>query len=145
MALTALEPGVWVGGWTWPLPSGATSARQARALVRDTLTSLALPSETVLDAELMVSELATNAHQHASAYQPHELWLGPAEEQQVFCAIFDGLRMNTLTGRATVENCDFGRGLGIVAELSQGRWGMYHTCSRQGPSVQGKAVWFAVR
>jgi hypothetical protein len=144
MAMTALEPGVWVGGWTWPLPSDATGAREARALVRDTLTSLALPSETVLDAELMVSELATNAHQHAGEHQPHELWLGVAD-RQVFCAIFDSLRMNTLSGRATLENCDFGRGLGIVGELSHGCWGMYPTWSRQEPSVHGKAVWFAVR
>ncbi|MFC7729567.1 hypothetical protein [Actinomadura keratinilytica] len=40
---------------------------------------------------------------------------------------------------------DCGRGLSIVAQMSQGRWGLVHTLSRLGPPVPGKAVWFAVR
>jgi hypothetical protein len=142
MALTALDPKSWVGGWTWPLPGDATCARHARGLVAETLASLAVPIDTVRDVELMVSELATNALQHAIGHQPYELWLSPVEDCEVVCAIFDTLRMDTLAGGASLENCDFGRGLGIVAALSNGRWGMYPTWSRRHPHVAGKAVWF---
>jgi hypothetical protein len=142
MALTALDPKSWVGGWTWSLPGDATCPRRARALVVHTLTPLAVPTETVRDVELMVSELATNAHQHADGHQPFELWLAPTDGRELVCAVFDTLRMPALPGEAGLENCDFGRGLAIVAELSNGRWGMYSTWSRRHPRVAGKAVWF---
>jgi hypothetical protein len=142
MALTAPHPESWVGNWTWPLPGDASCARRARTLVVDTLASLTVPIDTVRDAELMVSELATNALQHADGHQPYELWLGSTESGELICAIFDTLRMRTLTEAAAVEDCDFGRGLGIVAALSNGRWGMYPTWSRSEPHVAGKAVWF---
>jgi hypothetical protein len=143
MALTALDPKSWVRGWTWLLPGDATCARQARALVVDTLAPLAVPRETVRDIELMASELATNALQHAAEHQPYELWLAFADKGEVVCAIFDALRLPSLSGSARLEDCDFGRGLGIVADLSGGRWGMYPTRSRRHPEVTGKAVWFA--
>ncbi len=142
MALTALHQEPWAGGWTWPLPGDATCARRARSLVVDTLTQLAVPAETIGDAELMVSELATNAHQHADGHMPYELWLSVVDERELFCAIFDALQIRTLAGTTTLEKCDFGRGLGIVAELSRGRWGMCRAWSRRVPHVAGKAVWF---
>src|SRR5262245_1737399 len=144
MALTALhpEPWPWAGGWIWPLPGDATCARRARVLVVDTLTTLAVPAETIGDAELMVSELATNAHQHADGHMPYELWLNVVDDRELFCAIFDTLQVCTLAAVTTLEKCDFGRGLGIVAELSRGRWGMCRTRSRRAPHVAGKAVWF---
>jgi hypothetical protein len=143
MALPALDPKSWVRGWTWSLPGDPTCARHARTLVSDTLTPLAVPRETVRDIELMVSELATNALRHAAGHQPFELWLALSADREVVCAIFDTLRVASLTGPARLENCDFGRGLAIVAELSGGRWGMYPTRSRRHPEVIGKAVWFA--
>ena len=142
MALTALHPEAWAGGWTWPLPGDATCAHRARALVVDTLTTLAVPAETVGDAELMVSELATNALQHAVGHVPYELWLSVVDERELYCAIFDTLRMRRLQRTTSLEKCDFGRGLGIVAELSRGRWGMCRAWSQRLPNVAGKVVWF---
>ncbi|HEU5157821.1 MAG TPA: ATP-binding protein [Streptosporangiaceae bacterium] len=142
MALTALHPQPWAGGRSWPLPGDATCARRARALVVDTLAALDVPAETIADAELMVSELATNAHQHADGHVPFELWLSIVDGRELYCAIFDTLRMRKLAGPVSAEKCDFGRGLGIVAELSGGHWGMARAWSQRLPRVAGKAVWF---
>jgi hypothetical protein len=143
MALTALDTKSWVRGWTWSLPDDATCARRARMLITATLTPLVVCTETVRDIALMASELATNALQHAPGYQPYELWLALADDREAICAIFDTLRVPALTGAPDLADCDFGRGLAIVAELSDGRWGMYPTWSRQHPEMAGKAVWFA--
>jgi hypothetical protein len=142
MALTALHQELWGGGWSWPLPGDATCARRARALVVDTLATLAVPEETIDDAELMVSELAANAHQHAGGHVPFELWLTVIDRKELYCAIFDTLRVRALPGPMSANSCDFGRGLGIVAELSRGHWGMSRAWSQRLPRVAGKAVWF---
>ncbi|TDC62931.1 ATP-binding protein [Actinomadura sp. GC306] len=135
-------------GWVWALPGGPGCASHARAVLRDALASLGVPRDVIADAQLMVSELATNAHQHAGEYGPHELWLyvagGPADEAgEVRCAVFDTHADAALPGYSWTSG-DCGRGLSIVRELSGERWGMRRTVSRLGPPVRGKAVWFAV-
>lgn len=62
-------------GWVWALPGGSGCAGHARRVLRDALASLGVPRDAIADAQLMVSELATNAHQHAGEHGPHELWL----------------------------------------------------------------------
>ncbi|MGH8966099.1 MAG: hypothetical protein ACRDXB_12335, partial [Actinomycetes bacterium] len=62
---------------------------------------------------------------------------------EVRCAVFDAFPDAALPGYSWTSG-DCGRGLSIVRELSGGRWGMRRTRSRLGPSVRGKAVWFAV-
>jgi hypothetical protein len=143
-------------GWTWALPVGPMSARQARRQVAETLGALDVPPEMVGDAEIMVSELATNAFRHAAGHGPHELWIftpgqphgdvaGP-DAREIVCAVFDALPEPRL--RADTAFCgDFGRGLSIVQELSGGRWGVQPARSRlhlgvRGYGVRGKAVWF---
>ncbi|RFS83285.1 ATP-binding protein [Actinomadura spongiicola] len=165
-------------GWVWALPGGAGCAGHARRVLREALTKLGAPPGAIADAQIMVSELATNAHQHAGDHGPHELWLyiGGAEtaegtatckgtEQEaggdvgdvgggeavggegvgveVRCAVFDTFADAPLPGYSWTSG-DCGRGLSIVRELSGGRWGTRRTRSRLGPSVRGKAVWFAV-
>ncbi|MFI0370530.1 ATP-binding protein [Actinomadura sp. 1N219] len=164
-------------GWVWALPGGAGCAGHARRVLRDALASLGVPRDAIADAQLMVSELATNAHQHAGEHGPHELWLylgenetgedaadtaaegdggddsadgdgegaagGDAVSGEVRCAVFDAFPDAALPGYSWTSG-DCGRGLSIVRELSGGRWGMRRTRSRLGPSVRGKAVWFAV-
>ncbi|GAB3682596.1 hypothetical protein GCM10027589_52420 [Actinocorallia lasiicapitis] len=126
--------------WTWVLPADATSARAARQLLRGALTELGVPDEAVADAALMASELATNAHQHASEARPHELWLYRVDEFDLCCAVFDGKPARE--EELDVDRGDFGRGLSIVAELSKGRWGTSTARARIDPRVRGKAVWF---
>ncbi|TDB76122.1 ATP-binding protein [Actinomadura sp. KC216] len=151
-------------GWVWALPGGAGCAGHARRVLGDALASLDVPRDAIADAQLMVSELATNAHQHAGEHGPHELWLYLGEIEtgdddpdgeggegapmdgaggEVRCAVFDAFPDAALPGYSWTSG-DCGRGLSIVRELSGGRWGMRRTRSRLGPSVRGKAVWFAV-
>ncbi|WP_222721357.1 ATP-binding protein [Actinomadura sp. HBU206391] len=139
-------------GWTWSLPLGAMCARRARSVLRETLMALDVPPQTIGDAELMVSELATNAYRHAGHHGPHELWLFPRNGLdraaadpgacEIVCAVFDALPDLGLL--ADNSFCgDFGRGLSIVAEISHGRWGAQPARSRLHHEVPGKAVWFA--
>ncbi|MFD0687746.1 ATP-binding protein [Actinomadura fibrosa] len=132
-------------GWVWALPGGPGCAGHARRVIADALASLDVPRDVVGDAKLMVSELATNAHQHAGDHGPHELWLyfGEGGAGEVRCAVFDALADAALPGYSWTSG-DCGRGLSIVRELSEGRWGMVRALSRLGPPVRGKAVWFAV-
>ncbi|GAA3229761.1 ATP-binding protein [Actinocorallia longicatena] len=99
-----------------------------------------MPGDTASDAALMASELATNAHQHAPAHPPHELWLYFVDEYEFCCAVFDG--MAARDQELDVDRGDYGRGLSIVAELSKGRWGTSPARARMDPRVRGKAVWF---
>ncbi|WP_460304765.1 ATP-binding protein [Actinocorallia aurea] len=127
--------------WAWTLPTDATCARAARRLVRQTLAELGVGDEAVDDAGLMVSELATNAHQHAADHAPHELWISCLDEFEFSCAVFDALPTRDLP--LEVGRADFGRGLSIVAELSKGRWGTEAARARLDPRVAGKAIWFS--
>jgi hypothetical protein len=125
----------------WGLPSDAFCAKQARALVDDLLTGLGASRDTVRDAKLMVSELATNAYQHAAGFIPHELWLDVSDTEAII-AIFDAMPLDENIGDVTFSG-DHGRGLLIVADLSGGRWGLEQPApSRLHEGVQGKAVWF---
>jgi hypothetical protein len=127
----------------WALPPDATCARAARDLVDAALTMLVVPREIVCDAKLMISELATNAYQHAGGHAPHELWCDRRADE-VVCAVFDALPMDELAGDLAFSG-DFGRGLSIVADLSAGSWGLEIACSRLGLNTPGKSVWFACR
>ncbi|WP_245667692.1 ATP-binding protein [Actinomadura macra] len=135
-------------GRVWALPGGPGCAGYARRALADALTPLRVPRDVVADAQLMVSELATNAHQHAGDHGPHELWFDPGEPgddgaAEARCAVFDAFVDAGLPGYSWTSG-DCGRGLSIVRELSGGRWGMLRTRSRTGSPVHGKAVWFAV-
>ena len=133
-------------GWVWALPGGPGCAGHARRVLREALVSLHAPPDVVADAQLMVSELATNAHQHAGGHGPHELWLYRGEgrvREEIRCAIFDAFADAALPGYSWTSG-DCGRGLSIVRELSGGRWGLRRTLSRLGPPIRGKAVWFAL-
>lgn len=149
-ALTDIRTG---GCSAWQLPPDATCAQVARSLVRDTLTGLALPDDLVYTAITLVSELATNAFQHAPPHRQApaglpELWLyhrwHPAP--QLVITVFDTHRhWNRRPGPQAVMS-DSGRGLEIVAALSAA-WGVRPSRPRhQGPyEIRGKAVWAAIR
>ena len=125
----------------WPLPADASCAKRARCLVEELFTAAGSPIERVRDAKLMVSELATNAYQHASGSVTHELWFD-LEPGEAVIAIFDAVPMEGLPCDVTFSG-DHGRGLLIVAEMSDGRWGLEPASSRLDPVIPGKAVWFA--
>ncbi|QXJ21056.1 ATP-binding protein [Actinomadura graeca] len=132
-------------GRVWPLPGGPGCAGYARRALAEALTALRASRDVIADAQLMVSELATNAHQHACDHSPHELWFDPCDDGagEARCAVFDAFADAGLPGYSWTSG-DCGRGLSIVRELSGGRWGMLRARSRTGAPVHGKAVWFAV-
>lgn len=146
-------PGESPPGWTWQLPGGPACARWVRAVLAGALAGLGVARDPAMDAQLMVSELATNAYQHAGDHGPHELWLylagsatGPGRAglvPELRCGIFDRLAVAGLPGYSWTSG-DYGRGLNIVAELSGGRWGRCREHARHGGDGPGKVVWFAV-
>ncbi|WP_433335205.1 ATP-binding protein [Spirillospora sp. CA-294931] len=135
-------------GRVWVLPAGPSCASRARGLLGEALREMGVPRDLVGDAQLMISELATNAYQHAAEHGPHELWLylddpeeGPVELR---CAVFDRDADADLPGYSWTSG-DCGRGLSIVRELSEGHWGLARTHSRTSLPTRGKAVWFVLQ
>jgi hypothetical protein len=149
----------------WLLPADETCAGIARGLLRNAVVHLGLTDDVLDDAILMASELAANTlHARAAVWTggspdggaplsgSPELWLylrGLGMRRELVCKVFDCYR-GWLQGTSAVKSassveCDGGRGLQIVHELSGGRWGHHPTRARIGGwSVRGKAVWFAV-
>jgi len=107
----------------------ALSARYARRFVRTSLIDHDLP-DLVDDIELVVSELATNAMQHA-----HTAFIVTLEatDHVVLVVVQDG--SSTSPSHARAQSFDTtGRGIAIVNSLSRS-WGVSPAA---GP---GKAVW----
>jgi hypothetical protein len=148
----------------WPLPGDATCAGLARRTFRRAAAALGLDPEVTDDGVTMVSELAANTL-HAQREQrqqpgrgqraaPPELWLylrGTGPRRELVCKVFDAFRgwvRGNVPGRGPhrpAPDATSGRGLEVVHELSEGRWGYHPTRARlAGWGVGGKAVWFSV-
>lgn len=111
----------------WVLPSDATSARRARALVEQPLERWNL-AHLLPTTQLLVSELVTNAIRHADG--PRTLRL--IQEGGLVCEVHD--RSAALPRLRHAERDDErGRGLQIVSQLSH-RWGARRIAA-------GKVVW----
>jgi hypothetical protein len=151
------------GCQAWPLPLDATCASMARRLFRESVADLGLSGDVVHDGVTMVSELAANtlhaqgnvefdgSRQRPITGQP-ELWSyvrSCPTGYELVCKIFDSQRgwkagAPPNPAQVTLESVN-GRGLKVVSELSDGRWGHHLTRARLGRwKVQGKAVWFAI-
>jgi hypothetical protein len=147
----------------WPLPLDGTCAGVARRLFRETVADMGLPADVVHDGVTMVSELAANtlhaqgnvefdgSRQRPITGSP-ELWSYVrrcATGYELVCKIFDSQRgwkagAPPDPARVSLDSIN-GRGLRVVSELSDGRWGHHATRARLGRwKVQGKAVWFAL-
>lgn len=105
--------------------------RGARALVRGRLSSLGLDDVT-FDAELVVSELVSNAVLHGGGCTDVEVRLA---DHIARIEVGDRSSALPVVGWASEESMT-GRGLRLVARLAQA-WGVEH---RQG----GKVVWAEV-
>lgn len=143
----------------WQLPADETCAQAARRVILQSMNFMKFPEEDIEDSVTMVSELATNAFRHATDFgirgsSPHvglpELWLyrrGQGAESQLVCKVFDPSRRWSPdeAEEDEVGLRDGGRGLDVVAALSQGCWGVHLTRSQLGQwPVPGKATWFAI-
>ncbi|AXK31381.1 GAF domain-containing protein [Streptomyces armeniacus] len=114
----------------WTLDAQPGEVRTARAEVRARLTAWALPHEAVETAELLVSELVTNAVRHAGG---DRVGLRLVRTAALQCEVTD--EDHTLPVlRDTAGEDSPGRGLRVVARLAH-EWGASRTAG-------GKTVWF---
>ncbi|MFB7652234.1 MULTISPECIES: ATP-binding protein [unclassified Streptomyces] len=119
----------------WRLRRHARSVGRARALFREQAASWELPQDVTDTAELLLSELMTNAYRHARVPAGREIWAR--------CVLTDDrLRITVTDADATLPvpatACPddvSGRGLALVAELSED-WG-----ARGRDCGIGKEVW----
>jgi serine phosphatase RsbU (regulator of sigma subunit)/anti-sigma regulatory factor (Ser/Thr protein kinase) len=113
---------------TWMLEGGPTAAHEARELVREQMTTWELPEDLIFSAELLVSELVTNAVRYGDG--PVELRL--LRDHTLVCEVEDTAPAMPRKRRANAED-EGGRGLQVVAEVAE-RWGSRRT-------ADGKVVW----
>ena len=112
---------------TWKLAAELTSARRARMLVRRRLKRWGL-AELIPTAELLASELVTNAVRYAQG----SIALRLVREEGLVCEVLDDSAALPRLRHASDDD-ERGRGLQVVSQLSE-RWGARRTLS-------GKAVW----
>ncbi len=118
---------MWTG--TYSLPNSTRSPALARLLVRQAL--MDCPPGVSDSAELLVSELVTNAIRHAET----ELVLRIALAPRMRIAVEDTSADPVHVRLATLDG-DQGRGLAIVEALAS-TWGWASTAT-------GKQVWFEI-
>jgi anti-sigma regulatory factor (Ser/Thr protein kinase) len=115
-----------------PLP---TSAAFARSHTRDVLAEWRLPVDLIRDAEMLVSELSTNALRATWSLQeamPIALWL-LANQQRLTIEVWD-CHAGDPARRPAPADAEDGRGL-VIIEAYSNRWGVRRATSRV------KAVW----
>jgi anti-sigma regulatory factor (Ser/Thr protein kinase) len=126
------------------LPALVSSVAGSRLFVRQTCKSWQMRQEQIDDAQLLASELVSNAILASGATEPRSTWSLPYADSQLI-----GLRLLALDGSLVIEVWDssprspkliertdlleHGRGLQLVDALSI-RWGHY-------PRIGGKVVW----
>jgi serine phosphatase RsbU (regulator of sigma subunit)/anti-sigma regulatory factor (Ser/Thr protein kinase)/PAS domain-containing protein len=113
---------------SWGLAFEPETAGRARALTSERLAEWRLEDLT-FSAELIVSELVTNAIRHGRG--PVSLRL-IRTENRLICAVSDGSSTSPHMRRAKVVE-EGGRGLFLVAQFAA-RWGTRHT-------TDGKIIW----
>jgi len=112
---------------TWDLPADPAVVARARKLVTARLDAWNVQEESFV-AELVVSELVTNAIRHAEP--PIELRL--LQGRRLICEVSDASSTAPHLRRARTYD-EGGRGLLLVGRLSRG-WGTRH-------SSTGKTIW----
>ncbi|MEU9019377.1 ATP-binding protein [Actinomadura sp. NPDC048394] len=132
------------GACAFRLPRDPSAASRARSLIAATMRELGFTVDPIDDAKLAVSELATNAHTHASSAARPELWIwarthpGP----ELVVSVFDAHRdIWPVVGDADLLD-EHGKGLSIVAALAA-HTGSHLTRSRLTTTI-GKCVWFTL-
>lgn len=113
---------------TWLLDHDPTAAATARAHTRRTLADWNVNEDTAYAAELIVSELVTNAIRYGAP--PLQLRL--IKNRTLTCEVHDDSATSPRLRHARTVD-EGGRGLFIVAQLAQ-RWGTRYT-------TEGKTVW----
>ncbi|WP_103957206.1 ATP-binding protein [Nonomuraea solani] len=126
--------------FVWPLREDARTVGHARTIIRTELSALSLSAELVDDAVLMVSELITNALMYGD--DPYELVLH-VDAKEIMCVVVDGSSLLPETAPYDLA-AEHGRGLRIIARLSDGFYGCHPQRYVTHPDLVGKATWFAL-
>ncbi|MEV7558302.1 SpoIIE family protein phosphatase [Streptomyces sp. NPDC089795] len=113
---------------SWELPAEPTSAARARHLTQATLSGWGL-EEAAFTAELVVSELVTNAYRYGGGAP---VTLRIIRDRGLICEVSDSSSTAPHLRRARTTD-EGGRGLFLVAQLTE-RWGTRYT-------RDGKTVW----
>ncbi|WP_206060606.1 ATP-binding protein [Nonomuraea basaltis] len=124
----------------WSLREDAQTVGRARAIIRDELSALALSPDFIDDAVLMVSELVTNAFMYGDS--PYELILH-IDAKEIMCVVVDGSPILPAPSPHDLQ-AEHGRGLRIIARLSDGFYGCHPQRYASHPDLVGKATWFAL-
>ncbi|QES52376.1 ATP-binding protein [Streptomyces venezuelae] len=120
----------------WILPRSLRSPGRARSLLRRQLAEWEVGGEAAQTAELLLSELATNAVRHARAPRGRDFGVRIARYGEVVrVEVADAGPATPVAPLAATEEDERGRGLAVVAALAV-RWGQ---CPRA--HGIGKAVW----
>ncbi|MFC6080488.1 ATP-binding protein [Sphaerisporangium aureirubrum] len=120
-------------GRCWDVPHAPEAVAETRALVRAALTEWGVPA-LISDAELLVSELVTNALVHGAA--PIVLALNVIGPAMLAGTVHDG-GGDPLCLRASSPDDTGGRGLAIIRALATS-WGVWP----EPGGKPGKTVWF---
>ncbi|MEW9550068.1 ATP-binding protein [Nonomuraea sp. NPDC050783] len=126
--------------YAWPLREDARTVGRAREIIRRRLAALDLRPDLVDDAVLMVSELVTNAFMYGAA--PYELLLH-VDAKDIMCVVVDGSPAPPAPAPPDPA-AEHGRGLRIVARLSDGFYGCHPQRYATRPDLVGKGTWFAL-
>jgi anti-sigma regulatory factor (Ser/Thr protein kinase) len=120
----------------WRLPRRARSVSRARELFRDQAASWTLPQDVTDTAELLLSELMTNAYRYAKVPAGREIWARcELTEDRLRVTVADASPTLPTPGTTTPDG-ESGRGLTLVVMLADG-WG----AERRECGI-GKEVWF---
>ncbi|GAA2290400.1 ATP-binding protein [Streptomyces kunmingensis] len=130
----------------WRLPRHARSVGRVRALFREQAASWALSDDVTDTAELLLSELTTNAYRHAKAPAGREIWaravLTNDPGRLLRLLVTDAGESFAGPGPAPqlpALKAESGRGLVLVQALADA-WG-----SEPRPRGPGKTVWCELR
>ncbi|MFI1567086.1 ATP-binding protein [Streptomyces sp. NPDC020490] len=119
----------------WRLPRHARSVGRARALFREQAASWGLPQDVTDTAELLLSELMTNAYRHAKVPAGREIRARcVVTEDRVRVTVTGANNALPEPGQASLDD-ESGRGLALVAALADD-WG----AERRECGI-GKEVW----
>jgi anti-sigma regulatory factor (Ser/Thr protein kinase) len=115
------------------LPANASAVPAARRFAAQAVAHMGMHGEVLDRTQLLVTELATNAVQHA--HSPIRLSVVP-EPGRVRVEVRDDDPCPPPTPRRPDPDAEHGRGLWLVSSLSE-RWGVNR-------NEKGKTVWFEV-
>lgn len=123
----------------WRLPRHARSVGRARALFREQAASWGLPQDVTDTAELLLSELMTNAYRHAKVPAGREIRARSVlTEDRLRITVTDANATLPAPGTASPDD-ESGRGLALVAALADDWGAAGRACGI------GKEVWFELR